>query len=70
MYNKSTINKYIDKPVMISYYWNGYKHNISAVIKISHYKVTFRKLDSTITVSIRYNQIENIELINEEIGAI
>ena len=64
-YNNKNLKQFTGKSVMLSYYWNGAKNIITAVINKAHYVVEFRKLDSQTVIRIRYRQVDNIELLKD-----
>jgi len=63
MYTKPQLKAFINKPVMLSYWWNGAMNKISCEIREVHYRLKFRKLDSNQEVYVRYSNIDNIELL-------
>ena len=65
MYNKKSTNKYLDIPVILSYFWNGSKNIITGKIKSNDYFLIFKKIESNNTIKVRYSQIDNIGLMPE-----
>ena len=65
MHNKQTTNKFLNIPVILSYYWNGSKNIITGKIKSNDYFLQFKKIESQNLIKIRYSQIDRIELTPE-----
>lgn len=61
---KKELIKYLNKPVMLSYYWNGAMNKISCKIIEVNYRLKYRKLDSSQENYVRYKNIDDIKEID------